>query len=299
MFLCSDAGSLARADLRTSARARPPAPRRTITLSIPKLSSGFRGSENALIIAARLVANRCDSLSTFARITPISDNPGAIRSLLNTSGVAFGRIGVVLCDRDILTPDWAACCPHYPEVGCSDNCDVPNAEIPGWSLQEGQVGFCVLASRHRDTARKVFTIAGLLVLRPGGVIDFCEQTHMQHGHRSTTVLIFVLMTTFASGCRTRSLPKAVFLDKCRGAWAGQMIGVCYGEPYEFRFNGKPITQSFAPWHPKRIANAVNQDDCYVEMTFLKTLEDHGLDVTMAQAGQAFAQSKYPLWHANL
>ncbi len=34
------------------------------------------------------------------------------------------------------------------------------------------------------------------------------------------------------------------------------------------------------------------------MTFLKTLRDHGFDVSMRQAGIDFANSKYRLWHAN-
>ncbi len=98
---------------------------------------------------------------------------------------------------------------------------------------------------------------------------------------------------------THDLPASVFLDKCKGAWAGQMIGVCYGAPYEFRSNGKPITDDLQPWSPERIAGAIGQDDCYVEMTFLKALETHGLDITYAEAGAAFADTQYPLWHANL
>ncbi len=96
-----------------------------------------------------------------------------------------------------------------------------------------------------------------------------------------------------------TLSKADYLDKCKGAWAGQMIGVCYGAPYEFRSNGKPITDELKPWTPDRVAGAIGQDDCYVEMTFLKALEDHGLDITYAEAGKAFADTQYPLWHANL
>ncbi|MCP4454268.1 MAG: ADP-ribosylglycohydrolase family protein [Planctomycetes bacterium] len=45
-------------------------------------------------------------------------------------------------------------------------------------------------------------------------------------------------------------------------------------------------------------NQFGQDDIYVEMTFLKTLEDYGLDCTMRQAGIDFANSGYRLWHAN-
>lgn len=89
-----------------------------------------------------------------------------------------------------------------------------------------------------------------------------------------------------------------YLDKCQGAWAGQMIGVSYGWPYEFRSNGVPITTPLAAWKSEQIAESINQDDCYVEMTFLKALEEHGPGITDAQAGQAFGASQYELWHAN-
>lgn len=106
----------------------------------------------------------------------------------------------------------------------------------------------------------------------------------------------------ATGCQDgamSSLSKAVYLDKCRGAWAGQMIGVCYGEPYQFRSNGRPVTGPMQAWTPDRIAGAARQDDVYVELTFLAALERYGPDVTSQQAGEAFAATPYPLWHANL
>jgi hypothetical protein len=46
-------------------------------------------------------------------------------------------------------------------------------------------------------------------------------------------------------------------------------------------------------------NQHGNDDCYVEMTFLGTLEQHGLDVSARQAGIDFAKSGYGLAHANL
>jgi len=97
---------------------------------------------------------------------------------------------------------------------------------------------------------------------------------------------------------TRSLPVEAYLDKAKGAWAGQMIGVTQGAKYEFQSNGKPITSDLAPWDPQRVKGAIDQDDCYVEMTFLKSLEQHGLGITPAQAGLDFGESKYELWHAN-
>jgi len=101
------------------------------------------------------------------------------------------------------------------------------------------------------------------------------------------------------GAGTVRLAKDRYEDKCKGAWVGQMIGVCYGAPYEFRSKGKPITTPLMSWKSERIAGAIGQDDCYVEMTFLKALEDYGLDISFEQAGKAFADTKFPLWHANL
>jgi len=94
------------------------------------------------------------------------------------------------------------------------------------------------------------------------------------------------------------LETARYQDKCKGAWAGQMFGVCFGAPYEFRSNGKPIVEDLRKWNPESIKDALKQDDCYVEMTFLKALVDHGLDISYEEAGKAFAKTEYPLWHAN-
>ncbi len=107
--------------------------------------------------------------------------------------------------------------------------------------------------------------------------------------------IWIAMPVFAE---TLTLNVEDYVDRCEGAWAGQMIGVTYGAPYEFRSNGKPITGAIDPWSPERVAGAIDQDDCYVEMTFLQALERHGLGITFAQAGKAFGASQYDLWHAN-
>jgi len=112
-------------------------------------------------------------------------------------------------------------------------------------------------------------------------------------------LCLALLGVVSAHTETRTLSRERYLDKLQGAWAGQMFGVCFGEPWEFRSNGAMITKDLGPWKPEQIACAIKQDDCYVEMTFLKALQDHGLDITPAQAGAAFGASEYPLWHANL
>jgi len=96
----------------------------------------------------------------------------------------------------------------------------------------------------------------------------------------------------------RSLTLEELEDKVRGGWAGQMIGVTYGAPTEFRFRGK-INESPRAWKPEELAGALDQDDLYVEMTFADVMDRLGLEATTAQYGEAFRDSKYRLWHANL
>ena len=84
-------------------------------------------------------------------------------------------------------------------------------------------------------------------------------------------------------------------DKIRGAWAGQMIGVVYGAPTEFKSLGK-IIEGEIKGYP--LTNAIVQDDLYVEMTFARVMDTVGLDATTADYGEAFKHSQYDLWHAN-
>ncbi|MBN1853172.1 MAG: ADP-ribosylglycohydrolase family protein [Pirellulales bacterium] len=96
----------------------------------------------------------------------------------------------------------------------------------------------------------------------------------------------------------RRLSMAEYRDKMAGGWIGQMAGVGWGGPTEFQWQGAIIPADKMPvWKPEMI-NQFHQDDIYVEMTFLRTLEIHGWDVSLRQAGIDFANSGYPLWHAN-
>ncbi len=89
-----------------------------------------------------------------------------------------------------------------------------------------------------------------------------------------------------------------YADKMKAGWVGQMAGVGWGGPTEFRYKGLIIPEDKMPqWQPEKV-NQFQQDDIYVEMTFLQTLEKHGLDCSIRQAGIDFANSGYNLWHAN-
>ncbi|MBN1806994.1 MAG: ADP-ribosylglycohydrolase family protein [Sedimentisphaerales bacterium] len=126
----------------------------------------------------------------------------------------------------------------------------------------------------------------------------------------TTIAAF-LSLFFVFGCQyntltdlsiatgnTRSITVEDYLDKMKAGWIGQMAGVGWGGPTEFRYKGQIIPEDKMPqWKPELI-NQFMQDDIYVEMTFLRSLELHGFDCSIRQAGIDFANSGYSLWHAN-
>jgi hypothetical protein len=96
----------------------------------------------------------------------------------------------------------------------------------------------------------------------------------------------------------RSITVEDYVDKMKAGWVGQMAGVGWGGPTEFKYKGKIIPEDKMPqWKPELI-NQFRQDDIYVEMTFLRTLELYGFDCSIRQAGIDFANSGYRLWHAN-
>ena len=95
----------------------------------------------------------------------------------------------------------------------------------------------------------------------------------------------------------RQITPAALADKIRGGWAGQMFGVAYGAPAEFRALGMTYDLPLR-WEPGMVDDALTQDDLYVEMTFAEVLDRVGLEATGADFGAAFARSQYNLWHAN-
>jgi hypothetical protein len=89
-----------------------------------------------------------------------------------------------------------------------------------------------------------------------------------------------------------------YSSKMKAGWIGQMAGVGWGAPTEFQWQSKIIPEDKVPeWKPEMI-NVHAQDDLYVEMTFMRSMEVHGFDLSINQAGIDFANSKYLLWVAN-
>ncbi len=90
----------------------------------------------------------------------------------------------------------------------------------------------------------------------------------------------------------------VLKDKIAGGWAGKMIGVTYGAPTEFKAQGKTFEDSIK-WIPADVKGSVWQDDIYVQLTFMETMDKYGMDAPAKKFQELFAKSGYMLWHANV
>ena len=118
-----------------------------------------------------------------------------------------------------------------------------------------------------------------------------------------SLLSFLIVLTVLQGCKSDTefleITAKDYRDKLEAGWLGQIAGVVWGAPTEFKWVDAIIPENDMPkWSPEMMNYAFNQDDLYVEMTFIHTLEKYGLDVSIRQAGIDFANTEYKLWCAN-
>src|SRR6185369_6266390 len=82
--------------------------------------------------------------------------------------------------------------------------------------------------------------------------------------------------------KTITLTKEQLQNKIKGGWAGQTIGVTFGGPYEFRFNGTFIGDyQTLKWQDGYLKdNMLNNpglyDDLYMDLTFVDVFEKYGM-----------------------
>jgi len=117
--------------------------------------------------------------------------------------------------------------------------------------------------------------------------------------RILTVLFALLGGLLSSGSKPdfKTISVEVLKDKIKGGWAGKMIGVAYGGPTEFRYNSV-INEDDIKWDPASIKNSIQEDDLYVQLTFMMTMDEHGIDAPVEKFARAFADAGYMLFHAN-
>jgi hypothetical protein len=120
----------------------------------------------------------------------------------------------------------------------------------------------------------------------------------------TSALLLLCATSFCYAQKTVTISKQELKDKIRGGWAGQTIGVTFGGPYEFRFNGtfigdyQPLLWYDGYLKKTMIDNPGLYDDLYMDLTFVDVFEKEGLDAPVGSFAKAYANAGYRLWHAN-
>ena len=121
---------------------------------------------------------------------------------------------------------------------------------------------------------------------------------------SLIISVSLWLLTGAQPSTIISLNKQQLKDKIKGGWAGQTIGVTFGGPYEFRFQGTFIGdyQSLS-WYDGYLKNVMLNnpglyDDLYMDLTFVDVFEKYGLDAPIDSFANAYANAGYMLWHAN-
>jgi len=103
---------------------------------------------------------------------------------------------------------------------------------------------------------------------------------------------------------TITLSKEELMDKIKGAWAAQTIGVTFGSPVEFRYNSTMIQDyQQLEWYDGMLKDTYEDepgayDDIYMDLTFVQVFEDEGLDAPAESFARAFAYADYHLWFAN-
>jgi hypothetical protein len=121
--------------------------------------------------------------------------------------------------------------------------------------------------------------------------------------RKIIISIFITGLILIISCKTtpegfRTIKPEVLKDKIAGGWAGKMIGVTYGAPTEFRAQSKIYGDSIK-WKPSDIKGSMWQDDIYVQLTFLMSMDKYGIEAPAKKFQEMFAKAGYPLWHANM
>lgn len=122
-----------------------------------------------------------------------------------------------------------------------------------------------------------------------------------------TLLAILLAVQVAKAQKAKvtvAIPLSTLQDKIKGGWAGQVIGVTFGGPLEFRFQGSMINDyQPIPWYDgyikkTMIDNPGLYDDLYMDLTFVEVFEKKGLNATAMDHAKAYAKADYMLWHAN-
>ncbi len=145
-------------------------------------------------------------------------------------------------------------------------------------------------------------------------------TNNNHFIQLILLPVFLMFMTGFSGCTLKNadnqkqsagqekgdlqLTPEQLKDKIAGGWAGQTIGVVYGAPVEFKYQGAIIPDyQIIPWREGYVKYWWDKkpglfDDIYTDLNFVNAFEIHGMEVPMDTIANHWANTAYHLAHAN-
>ena len=121
---------------------------------------------------------------------------------------------------------------------------------------------------------------------------------LTHGLKAV-VLLLLFTCGAAAQTETVKISADVIRDKIKGGWVGQTVGVTYGLPTEFDWTGAIIPDYYTiPIDENNMLRHFNNDDLYMDLSFLSVLDSLGLDASTEDMALKFANAGFSLWHAN-
>ncbi len=108
---------------------------------------------------------------------------------------------------------------------------------------------------------------------------------------ASLAVLCALATATAQGEPIRTITPAEYLDRMQGGWIGQIIGVGWALPTEFKFPSKIVPEDKVPeWKPERIDQHFN-DDIFFNVGALQLVDRTGLDAPPLEVAIAWLNSQ--------
>jgi hypothetical protein len=121
--------------------------------------------------------------------------------------------------------------------------------------------------------------------------------------KTLKILSLIFLAGIFSACTDKTnevtISKTELMNKIKGGWAGQAIGVCYALPTEFDYQSMMIPDSVQlGLTGEQLKDRFNNDDLYMDAKFIEVIGRLGLDAPADSFALAFAHAGFGLAHAN-
>jgi hypothetical protein len=107
----------------------------------------------------------------------------------------------------------------------------------------------------------------------------------------------ISLTVLGESSSLQKISISTYKNKVAGGWAGKMIGVEYGAPYEFKHDNE-LFEGDIPWDPEIVKESLDNDDLFVQMCYMMVMDSLGLNCSTEALEAAVANAKFELCHAN-